>query len=305
MRIYSWHIFVDASWRCRSRFSGTFSISKKAKCFCIFRRARKNSPCTRLAEARRRFSGSRGKKEQKCGIDKKPLTLKTTLLALSDVGKCFRRCFPQTFRPGASLCASEREREKRSRHEEWKWTFHATPQTQFSPLNIEFPWRSERLGGVGAVEEEFLQFYVRGGMSQTVATIASTPTAHSDANRVFLDRLLRYSTFSSCFPSTQATRTAPSIFRSRSVHDYIKRRRAWRWDGATVGLCVYNTCTLGIGLDTEKPEAFTLLGVVRSRSLSLTRLDRYAGEYDGLRSIKETHEKFATSTSSTLLKASW
>lgn len=110
-RIYSWHIFVDASWRCRSRFSGTFPISKKAKCFCILRRARKNLPCTRLAEARRRFSGSRGKKEQKCGIDKKPLTLKTTLLALSDVGKCFRRCFPQTFVLEVR-CVRARAREK-------------------------------------------------------------------------------------------------------------------------------------------------------------------------------------------------
>lgn len=103
----------------------------------------------------------------KCGIDKKPLTLKTTFFVSgsASVGVFSVPCF--------TICAC-REEHPKPKHEEWKWakrslSHHATPQ--ISPLNIEFPWKGILRwcwwSGISA-------FYVAGwGTSQTVARLTS------------------------------------------------------------------------------------------------------------------------------------
>lgn len=129
------------------------------------------------------------------------------------------------------------------------------------------------------------------------------PPQNIFSERVFLDRLLRHSTFSSCFPfsprfsfdSTAPTRQRYNTARSRdtkspeyifslphnseNVHDYIEggEMRGEGW--------VYNTCTLGIGLDTEK-RSFGVVCSSLSPSCSLSA-DRYFQYMEMMAEIKE------------------
>lgn len=151
----------------------------------------------------------------KCGIDKKPLTFKT-------LWKCFRRCFFHSMLQSLWLCRKEnRSYEGEKKHEEWKCS--TTQLHRFPHLTLNFHEH------VGVCEKEFLQFYVLcWRMSQTVTQLASQPFS----DRVFLDRLLRHSTFSSCFPShcihnpsdtksTDVKTFSVAKLDSENVHDYI------------------------------------------------------------------------------------
>lgn len=148
----------------------------------------------------------------KCGIDKKPLTF--LFSGSASVGVLFSSTLAVVL-----VWREEGKRKSRSwRHEEWKWA--RTQLHKFPRLTLNF--HGAECVGVGG--KEFLHFYVsrRGNESD------SRPTGPI-WKRVFLDRLLRHSTFSSCFPfyshTTRETRTAPS---SENVHDYINGRR-WGW----------------------------------------------------------------------------
>ena len=127
------------------------------------------------------------------------------------------------------------EKNPNGKHEEWKWTRAIPPRnsTQFPHLTLNFHRKPFQVllcewKGISAI----LRFSCRENESDSRP---AAPNIFSE--RVFLDRLLRHSTFSSCFPFLLNSAHRTDRRRHSTPERWYEKRRVHFLSSAQLGKC--------------------------------------------------------------------